>query len=177
MSEDVNVNAEAAKYRKHRNAYKAKATALETQMAELNDAKEAVDKQLAELKASIEQTPTREAARIAELEGQIRTRTHRDAFNAAAAGKIKPEALDAAWKLSDWKPDSDEVDAESLSQTIAGLVESHSFLAASDEATPEVDASSPPPGGLSRLSGPVPNQGRMPAVKDSKTAPPKIFKL
>lgn len=175
MSDEVNTNAnaEAAKYRKIAQARKAKVAELEQQLATLTGERDAARNEASSLKSA----PSEAQARIDELTGKLRQRDHRDAFNKLAAGRLKPDALDAAWKLSEWKADTDEVDAESLGNAIGSLIETHGFLAA-EAATPDQGESGSPP--VVRLNGtpsPVPGLGRGPAPKTTKETPPKVFRL
>lgn len=181
MSDEENKNAEAARYRRIARDRKAKVEELEAKLAALTTERDTALTEVSTLKTTIEKTPSAERERIAELETTIRNRSHRDAFNKLAAGKIKGDALDAAWKLSDWKADADEINEEDMGKTVDALVASNAFLAASDEATPDQGKSDSPP--VTRLGGkpgltPVSGLGRGTTPKaNEKTTPPKIYRL
>jgi hypothetical protein len=168
-----NANAEAARYRKQRNQYRDKVADLEEQLAALTSERDQARTEFANFKAEVEAKPSQEAARIAELEGKIRTRDHRDAFGRHASGKIRPDALEAAWKLGECTADSDTIDEDKMGEMVANLVASHPFLAADDAATPTSGESDSPQ--ATRSSGrlnspsPVPGLGRAPANKSDST--------
>jgi hypothetical protein len=170
-TDETNANAEAARYRKQRNTYRDKVADLEEQLAALTSERDQARSEFANFKAEVESKPSQEAARIAELESKIRTRDHKDAFGRLAAGKIKPEALDAAWKLGEFKADSDEINEEDMGNAIGSLIEANPFLAV-ESAAPSEDSGSPQ---ATRSSGrlnspsPVPGLGRAPANKTDST--------
>ncbi len=72
--------------------------------------------------------PSELQAELDKLRGEVRTRDHRDKFNQLAKDHIKPEALDAAWKLAGWKAESDDVNEAELGKAISALAESNPFL-------------------------------------------------
>lgn len=127
------------------------AAALKTAAAERDD-----------LKTKLEADPDGLRAKVLELEGQIRTRAHRDAFG-AAAGKFKgpngetvvPSAVDALWTLSGYKPEGDQADEAKLLKAIGDAVASNPFClqapdGAKDKGTAPPPAPRPPGPGLSR---------------------------
>jgi len=62
------------------------------------------------------------AARIAELEGTIRDRTHFDKFAELAKGaKAKDAALKHLWQVSGYKAEADEIDERALQGLVAKL--------------------------------------------------------
>lgn len=127
------------------------AAALKTATAERDD-----------FKAKLDADPDGLRAKVLQLEGQIRARTHRDAFQ-AAAGKFKgpngetvvPTAVDALWTLSGYKPEGDQADEAVLLKTIGDAVASHPFClqapeGAKDKGPAPPTAPKPPGPGLSR---------------------------
>lgn len=64
------------------------------------------------------------AARLAELEGKVRTRAHRDAVEKLFDElKVKKELRDDLFRLADWKADSDEPDEKALKKHFGEVVE------------------------------------------------------
>ena len=127
---------ENARIRRQRNAYKDRLAELEASVASLtkerDDALKTSTDQTAEiekLNAAIKSAPGDAAKEIERLKAELRARDHRAAFNRLAGEKVRPEALDAAWKLSGWEADGDEVDETKLTEAIAKLVEANGFLA------------------------------------------------
>jgi len=74
------------------------------------------------------------AARIAELEGSIRERNHKDAFTKLAKGaKAKEAAIDHLWKVSGYKAEADEIDEKALTRLVADLKASADYAFDHDE--------------------------------------------
>lgn len=158
-------NPEAAKYRRRAAEYKARVGELESKLADVEIER---DNALAKLNDA----PGEALARIAELEGRIRTRTHKDTFARLASGKLKTEALEDAYALSGWQADADEVDEAKLTEAIDTLLASREYLRA-EQAQPEPAASgeSAPAVRSYSLSGtkpvPVKGAGRGPAPAET----------
>lgn len=98
--------------------------------------------------------PDEKDRRIAELEGSIRARAHRDAFDEAAKGfksekgeAIDEAALEALWKLSGYQAEGDSPDEAKLTETITAAVAAHPFV-----------LRTPAPGGANG-EGPTPTPG------------------
>jgi len=166
-------NPEAAKWRKRTAALKKQVDDLEARVAGLTAERD-------DARKALQEAPAKDKERIAELEGLIRSRTHRDAFARLAKDKIKPDALDDAYALSGWKAESDEVDEANMGGVIVSLIESKPYLRA-EGPTPPVEESTSPP--VQRITGPsasppkpVSGLGRGPAP-DSPAAKPKVFRL
>lgn len=71
-------------------------------------------------KASAEKS----AARLAELEAKLRTRTHRDAAEKVfEESRVKKHLRDDMYRLSEWKADADEVDEKALRKHFAEVLE------------------------------------------------------
>lgn len=95
--------------------------------------------QLADYAASVEaerdERPSKED--FAKLQTQMRGDRFRVKFEAIAKeAKIRPDAVEAAWKLSGIAADSDEPDAGKLSAAVKALADSHKFLIESEESKP-----------------------------------------
>ena len=65
---------------------------------------------------------------IGKLQAEIRTRDHRGLFDKTAAGKLRGDALDAAWKLAGYSPDGDA--EPDFAEAVGRLAEQYPFLAA-----------------------------------------------
>lgn len=162
-NKNANGNGEAAKYRKRAGELKARVAELESKNVDLENAN-------ADLLKRLEDAPGEAAAKIAELEGKIRTRTHRDAFGRLAGDKIKNDALDDAYSLSGWQADADEVDEAKLTEAIDTLLASREYLRVETQ-SPVEESTSPVVERLFNLSGsrpvPVKGAGRGPAPSES----------
>lgn len=128
--------AEAAKYRRRANDLKAKLTELEASVQTLTTERDQARNQFADagkeidaLKAAVQSAPGDAAAEVERLKGELRTRDHRAAFDRLSAGKLRPEALEAAWKLSGYAPDADDVDEAKLTEAIDSVLKANAFLA------------------------------------------------
>lgn len=91
-----------------------------------------------EWRQKYESSPSELGTRHDELLGKYRTLLHRTAFEQkAAVHKVRPEAVEALWKLSDYQADSDEVDEARMEQVFAEARQAHKYLFQPDEdATP-----------------------------------------
>lgn len=88
--------------------------------------------------------PSELQLKVDELQGQIRTRTHRDRFNeVASAAGAKPEALADLWSLSGYKADSDTPDEAKITEAIGQAKTGRAYLFG--DATQQGQA--PPAGG------------------------------
>ncbi|WP_165063447.1 hypothetical protein [Paludisphaera rhizosphaerae] len=171
---DKNTNAEAARYRKRFAESKAKVAELEARLADVEVER---DDALNKLKTA----PGEAAARIAELEGQIRTRTHKDAWAKAAEGKIKPTALEDAYNLSGWQADADEIDEAKLTETIDTLLASREYLRAEAQSPVEESTTPAPVERSFSLTGhkpkPVSGAGRGPAPESTPKHSKTVYRL
>jgi hypothetical protein len=86
------------------------------------------------------------ATRVKDLEGQIRTRAHRDAFDRLAkeAG-VKPGAIEDLFQLSGYKAESDDVDEAAIGQVLAAQKTQRGHLFADPAAPPGTPAPPAPP--------------------------------
>ena len=112
---------------KERDTIKAERETLATQLAEL-------DTQAKGLKGQLDAQPGELRKTIEQLQGEIRTRDHRDAFYRHAKGwkgekgeVIRDDALDALWKLSGYTPEGDPDDAK-LTEVITAAVAANGFI-------------------------------------------------
>ncbi len=83
------------------------------------DALNALDEENAELKAKLKAfdgiDPEKLKARVGELEGKVRTRNHRDAFNAIADElEIDPDFRDDVFDMAKWDMSKDEADPKAM---------------------------------------------------------------
>ena len=75
-----------------------------------------------------------QAARIAELEGTIRDRTHFDKFAELAKGaKAKDAALKHLWQVSGYKAEADEIDEPGLKTLVGELRKNAAYAFDEDE--------------------------------------------
>ncbi|WP_165076018.1 hypothetical protein [Paludisphaera rhizosphaerae] len=168
-------NAEAAKYRKRAAEYKARVSDLETRLAEIEIERDAAI-------TSLKTAPTKDAARIVELEGQIRLRDHRDAFGRLAAGKIRPEALQDAFTLSGWTADADKIDEDKMGAAIGKLLETRPYLKAEEAKSEPAESgeSAPVERHLNPSAAkpqPVKGAGRGPAPETAAKHQQSVWKL
>lgn len=115
-------------------------------------------------KSAAEAKPGEIAARNAELEAQLRTRDHRDAFAAVStfdfagpdgkakkfrlADGVKPEAV---WQLSQYKAEGETPDAKAVSARYTAALQAHPYLFA--EATDTAAGAAPRPITVSAREG------------------------
>jgi hypothetical protein len=96
-----------------------------------------------ELKASVGKDMdafTQAKSQIAELQGQIRMRTHFEKFSELAKGaRAKEAALKQLWKLGEYKADDEVPDEKALGKLVTRLKAENDFAFEPDE-TPEAKA-------------------------------------
>lgn len=79
------------------------------------------------------------------LKGEIATRDHKTAFHDVAKGLgVKPEALEASWKLADWKVDG-VANPDAMKTHLSKVLESNPFLKG-EQAIEDVKVLTPGPG-------------------------------
>ena len=122
-----NAQAQIEALAKERDTIKAERETLATQLAEL-------DTQAKGLKGQLDAQPGELRKTIEHLQGEIRTRDHRDAFYRHAktwkgekGEVIRDDALDALWKLSGYTPEGDPDDAK-LTEVITAAVAANGFI-------------------------------------------------
>lgn len=168
-------NPEAAKYRRRASELKARVADLEAKLAAaVVERDDAVKK--------FQNAPGDSAKKIAELEGRIRDRAHRDAFAKLAAGKVRPDALDDAFALSGWKVEADSPDEAKMGEAITSLLASRGYLKAEEAKPPAEESASPVVERSFNLSGsnkptPVPGAGRGPAPETTPKQAKPIYRL
>jgi hypothetical protein len=141
-----------ARLASQRSKFRAAAKSLTTE-------RDALRAEIAKLKGELLETAkTGGAARIAELEGQLRAQGHRAKFDelARAAG-VKPNALDDLWEKSGYKAEGDQPDDAKIKAAIADQRTKRDYL---------FNAATEPAEGLEGLEGvdtppePKPGPGR-----------------
>jgi hypothetical protein len=87
------------------------------------------------LQSQLDAQPGELRKTIEKLQGDIRTRDHRDAFYRHAKGfrgekgeTIREDALDALWKLSGYTPEGDAPDDAKLAEVIGAAVAAQPFV-------------------------------------------------
>lgn len=106
------------------------------------------------LKESATAAPTADE-RVAKLTEENRTLKHRTAFEKLARGKLRDEALDDAWSLSGYKPESDEVDEAAIGKLIDDQVARRPYLAP-PAAEGSATATAPKPGAPTKTTPTTP---------------------
>lgn len=113
---------------------RAKLETVTAQVAEKDTAYKALEATVAQitterdgLQAKLTAAPSELQAELDKLRGEITLRDHRSKFESLAKDHIRPEAIEAAWKLADWKAEGD-VDEAKMSEAIVSLVGSSPFL-------------------------------------------------
>jgi hypothetical protein len=166
---------------------------LRRQLAERDERIAALEGDVETLRAGFEEVdeenrrlagdPDAKDRTIAELQAQLKTRDHRDAFNRLAAGTIREDALGDAWGMLGLDVAGD-VDEQAIEAAIGSLVESRAYLRAAapapdagggDGARPDAGgAGNPTPPSLAdRLRAGAPGPGPGPgAARGSAAAPP-----
>lgn len=134
---------------------------------ELDDLRKQVETLAAErdtFKTKAEASPGEHAAKIAELEGQIRQRDHRDAFSSVkefeSGGKkytLHPKAsIDAVWKQIGYTPEGETPDGKAVAEQFGRALEAHPYLFAEADAA---GAAQRPTTVQSREAGPGAGKG------------------
>jgi uncharacterized coiled-coil protein SlyX len=138
------LNAQLAEARSEAAQRRKAGASLKKQLAELTASNQALTAERDDFKAKSEATPEETRKTIEGLTSRLRDRVFRDAFAAEAskgdekgAGKINPDAVDAAWKLMEFKPESDDVDPAKIKELVAKARTGHGYLfsQAADAAT------------------------------------------
>jgi predicted nuclease with TOPRIM domain len=139
----INELAEAkAEARRHRTNKIAAKKELEAIQAELAEAKKKLE--------AFEMEPNALKDELDKLKGEIRTRDHRTVFEKVAKGlKVREDALNALWKLSDYKAEADTPDEAAIASLIGATVEGNPYLLAPEEKVEAPKVLTPSPG-LSR---------------------------
>lgn len=112
-------------------------------------------------KGKAEAAPTEQARRVAELEGQLRTRDHRDGFRAAAlkAG-VKPDAVADLYQLSGLKPpEQGDIDPAGFAGFLDGAKAARSWAFGANEDPDAGGSSGGAPGGTTQADRKPPLQG------------------
>lgn len=135
-----------------------KGKTLATELEKLRAESAALRDERDRYKAQTEAKPGEEAARIAELEGKLLAREHRDAF-AKVRDFAGPDGkkyqfregvdVDAVWQLTGYKAEGAMPDAQAISAKLGDAVTAHPYLFA--------EVATIAPGGATR---PPLNQGR-----------------
>lgn len=114
---------------------RAKLAAFEGQLSEkdaaIKDFESKYTAALAErdgLQAKLTAAPSELQAELDKLKGELRTRDIRTKFDHVSKDLIRPDGLDAAWKLAGINTDADEINEDELKKAVGSLVESNPFL-------------------------------------------------
>jgi hypothetical protein len=98
--------------------------------------------------------PDAQSARIAELQAELRDRDNYEAFaKLARAAGAKENAIPHLWSVTDYEPDSDEVDEEVLGELVTHLKTAADYAFESPAGRPRdergryITPPPPPPGG------------------------------
>jgi hypothetical protein len=139
---------ESMKRRERIKAMKAEAEKSAAEKAELAKAvsdaaaeRDAVVKERDEVKGRAAAAPDEKDAKIKELEGKVRERTHRDAFAKAAKElKLREDSVDDALAVLKYTPEGDEPDGERIKALIGEVLQTRPHWA-----EPAADAASTAP--------------------------------
>jgi hypothetical protein len=113
--------------------------------------------EIGDLKKQLEESSS---SKVLELEQKIREMTHRKLFDDVARTKgIREDAINAAWQLSGYKPESDTADPAVIGAAIDGLKEGNMFLFGKAEAAAGSHYPQPPK--------PAPGSGQGSRVRSS----------
>ncbi len=142
------LRSEAAKYRKRAQAAEKKNAELQSLLdsvaAERNELAQGIQllgadyrEQLSALEAAND--PDSLKARVAELTGQLRERTHRDMFDATARdmGVLdNRQALDDLWHATGYTPETDDADPNVISELVGSALTARPWLKQAADAAP-----------------------------------------
>lgn len=129
------LTAELTKARKEAQALRAdrngKVKTSEQQLTEANAQLEKLKGENLKLAKKLETLPAELGTELEKVKGELRTRDHKAKFaDVAKELGSSPEAVDALWKLSDYKADADQIDEEGLKTLIEGTLAANPFLKA-----------------------------------------------
>lgn len=155
---------------------KAQNEAMQAQIAELQQAAEelasgyeALEAEYTEYQQQAQASPSELEQQLRQLQGEILQRDARGAFDKAAAGKIRPDALEAAWKLAGVNVDSDDFDIDAITGLVDEVANAHPFLAqTAGEGQPDSAAKAATAPRVAPNQGPKGGQGA-PAMAAGKT--------
>jgi septal ring factor EnvC (AmiA/AmiB activator) len=127
------LNTELSKARKEAQALRAdrngKVKSSEEQLIQAKAEVEKLKSENSKLTQKIETLPGELKGEVEKLKGEIRNRDHKTKFTEVAKEmQADPAALEALWKLSEYKPDVDEVDADKIKDVISKTLESNPFM-------------------------------------------------
>lgn len=122
-----------------------KGQAVKRELADLKDEYATIAKQRDEFRARAEAGPVELEGKIAELEGTLRARDHRDAF-AAVREFVGPDGkkynlapkvtTEAVWSQLGYKPEGEKPDGQAIAARYGKALESHPYLFAEVSARP-----------------------------------------
>jgi FtsZ-binding cell division protein ZapB len=169
QSELADTKSEAKKRRLEVKGLREELQKTQAELQEFAEGFEALDQEYNQFKAQAEAHPSELQARIDELTGQIRTRTHRDVFDRIARdAKLRPEAVEDAWKLSGYQAESDEVDEAKLASLIGEVVKTRPhWLDTGETPPPSREGTTPRP----------PLQTSVDASRGARDTSPHTFRL
>lgn len=131
--------AEATRRKEKIRALEARVAELEGANADLNKALDevaeeykAVEAEAADWKQKFESSPDEWKSKYEDAQKQIKERDLRSRFDKTARGKVRDDALDAAWTLARLSPEG-ELDDDGLGKAIGDLVSANAFLAPQPE--------------------------------------------
>lgn len=148
------VDAMIAEHESERSSWQEQAEALQ---AEWQEQLSTLAEERDHWQAEAESLPDDTAATINELAGQLRTRTHRDAWANATKDVLADGAsVDLLWKALGYEPDSDEIDEGTIAERLAEARQTAPifFRTAGDPASQQ-PAPGGPQGGRAPVSRPL----------------------
>lgn len=164
---DLNAKIEAIT--KERDDLKAQFTELQTQFDALAEEHSQLEEEAVaeieklegerdEWKGKYDSAPSEHLTELQRLKTEIRDQKHKDKFNEVARKlNVRPEALEDAWNLSQYKIEADDPDEGVITSTLTGLLESKRYLA--KEETTEPVGSQTAPVGATPKTAVVPKRG------------------
>lgn len=159
QGEITRLNAVNAKLNEEAKTRRLKNKKLQEQNDQLTEMASSLAEERDRLAAMSEAAPNELQAKIDELQGQIRQRDHRTAFDRLAKeSKVREDALEDFWSLSGYKPEADEIDEKSIKAVIDKTLQGRDWL----KAAPEPDGSTrrPEMGGQATQFAPGPGSSR-----------------
>ena len=145
--ENKKLSAEAAKRRQTAKELREQLDAVAAERDEFAQAFEVIDTEYSEFKEQSTLPESEKDHMIADLQQQLRTRDHKEAFREIARkANVREDALNDLWDLSGYKAEADQADEATLQELITAKLKGRDWLLKPVETTTAAaDAAQPNP--------------------------------
>lgn len=136
------LSGESANHRRKARTYRDERDKLAKELEQLRTEHASVATERDSLKQKLTAAPSELQAQLEKLQGEVRTRNHKEAFAAVATElKVRPDALEDLWSLSGYKAETDTVDVEQIKGLVSTAVTARPYLI---QSATETVATAPP---------------------------------